>query len=267
MSEADLISATKWPVTVERLAGEFGLLGLKAGDLVMVHTSLRSLGWVNGGAAAVIQALLRVVGPAGTIVMPTQTAGITDPANWQAPPIPPEWIETVRATMPVFDPLISPTRQMGRVAELFRTWPGAVRSNHPASSLAALGPLASEITHRHDLDDPLGGRSPLGAMYRLGARVLLIGVDFSRCTAVHLAEEFAFPGRPTMREGAPMLVEGERRWVTFDVPMLKDSDEFLPVGVEAAKIGLVRSGQLGEGRGTIGDMRGLVDLAVRMWTA
>lgn len=267
MSEADLINATRWPVTVDRLAGEFATLGLEAGDLVMVHSSLRSLGWVNGGAVAVIHALLRAVGPTGTIVMPAHTSDITDPANWRAPPIPPEWIETVRATMPVFDPATSPTRQMGRVAELFRSWPGAMRSNHPACSVAALGPLAGEITSRHDLDDPLGSRSPLGALYQLDAKVLLIGVGFERCTALHLAEELAFPDRPTTQEGAPMLVEGEQRWVAFEAPEVKDADEFLPVGIEAASVGLVHSGPLGEGQGTMGRMRDLVDLAVRLWSA
>lgn len=268
MDEGELIAATRSPVTTDRLVDGLRGLGVRPGDTLMVHSSLRSLGWVNGGAVAVVDALMRSVGAAGTIVMPAHTSDITDPVRWRSPPVPASWLETIRATMPVFNPSTSPTRAMGRVAELFRTWPGAVRSSHPSCSFAALGPLAEEIIGRHDLDDPLGRRSPLGALYRLDAKVLLIGVDFDRCTALHLAEDLAFSNRAMIREGAPMLVDGMRRWVAFDVPEVKDADEFLPIGAAAAKAGLARSGPLCEGRrGTITDLRELVDLAVHMWTA
>jgi aminoglycoside 3-N-acetyltransferase len=267
MREAELIATTRSPVTRDSLLDGLKGLGIRPGDTLMVHSSLRSLGWVNGGAVAVVDALLQSVGPAGTIVMPAHTADITDPANWRSPPIPAAWVETVRATMPVFNPRISPTRGMGKIAELFRSWPGASRSSHPSCSFAALGPLAEEITSRHDLDDPLGRRSPLGALYRLGAKVLLIGVDFDRCTALHLAEDLAFSDGPKIREGAPMLVDGMRRWVAFDVRETKDADEFVPIGAEAAKARLTSSGPLGEGRGIVADLRELVDFAVRRWAA
>lgn len=214
-----------------------------------------------------IHALLRAVGPEGTIVMPAQSANLSEPANWGAPPVPASWHRTIRETMPAYDPGTTPTRDMGKVAELFRTWPGALRSDHPSASFAARGPLAAEITGRHDLADPLGEGSPLGVLYRLDAKVLLIGVDFDRCTALHLAERRAWPDRQRVTEGAPLMRDGRRQWVAFDVPGLMDSDAFLPIGASALRSGKAIAGSLGEGRGILVGMRQIVDHAIELWSS
>ena len=266
MTEADQIRRTRQPVTTESLLAELRSLGIRAGDVVTVHASLSALGWVNGGPVAVVEALLWAVGPGGTVVMPTQSAGLTDPETWEAPPVPHAWLDTIRDTMPAYDPRITPTREMGRIAELFRTWPGALRSDHPSTSFAALGPLAREITRNHALEDPLGQSSPLGTLYRLAAKVLLIGVDFDRCTALHLAEDMAWPERPKTREGAPLTVDGQRRWVWFEVPKLMNTDAFVPVGASALRAGVATAGPLGEGQGIIMEMRRIVDHAVSLWS-
>lgn len=266
MSEAEQISRTATPITRDSLVADLLTLGVKPGETLLVHSSLRALGWVNGGAVAVVQALLDAIGPDGTLVMPAHSTDLTDPRHWQAPPVPADWQQTIRDTMPAFEPAITPTRQMGRIAELFRTWPGALRSGHPALSFAALGPLAAEITGRHDLADPFGEHSPLGALYELGARTLLIGVGFDRCTALHFAERRAFPDAPQITEGAPILVDGRRQWVQFETPSIMDSDAFLPVGLEAIERELARTGPLGAGEGILADMKSLVDHAFEVWT-
>jgi aminoglycoside 3-N-acetyltransferase len=84
-----------------------------------------------------------------------------------------------------FDPSRMPSRWMGVLAEAVRTWPGAVRSDHPQASFAALGKHAAAIAEGHRLDDALGEQSPLGAVYRLHGKVLLLGADTTptpRCT-------------------------------------------------------------------------------------
>ena len=187
MREHELVARTPAPRTQATLAADLQQLGVGVGSTILVHCSLSALGWVSGGAEAVILALRAALTDAGTLVMPTQSTQLSDPAGCKSPSIPIEWHERVRATMPAFNPRTTPTRGMGIVAEQFRTWPGVQRSSHPTLSFAALGPEAKRITQQQPLDDPFGEDSPLGYLYRTGAHVLLLGVGFERCTALHLA--------------------------------------------------------------------------------
>ncbi|MEV5172800.1 AAC(3) family N-acetyltransferase [Streptomyces flaveolus] len=188
-------------VTRDDIAAQLGLLGVHAGETVLVHSSLSSLGWVNGGSVAVVRGLLDALGPAGTLVVPTQTGGQSDPAVWANPPVPEEWWDRIRATMPPYDPLITPSLGVGVIPETVRTWPGALRSAHPQTSFAAVGPRAREITDGHAPDCRLGERSPLARLEKLGARVLLLGAGYDSCTAFHLAE-YRIPA-PRVEVGRP----------------------------------------------------------------
>ncbi|MFF8732552.1 aminoglycoside N(3)-acetyltransferase [Streptomyces sp. NPDC015171] len=211
-------------VTRDTLAAQLRLLGVETGEILLVHSSLSSLGWVNGGAVAVVQALLDALGPSGTLVVPAQTGDQSDPAVWSDPPVPEEWWDRIRATMPPYDPLITPARGVGVVPETVRTWPGALRSAHPQTSFAALGPRAREITEGHAPDCRLGEHSPLARLERLGARVLLLGAGYASCTAFHLAE-YRIPA-PRVRVGRPAPDGG---WETV-VEVSITSDRFEELG-------------------------------------
>ena len=145
MSIHDVIANTPSPRTRATLAADLRRLEVMPGSVLMVHCSLRSLGWVCGAQTAVIQALQDALTPAGTLVMPSHSSDLTDPAQWSQPPVPHEWQRTIRDNMPAYHPQTTPTRGMGAVAEQFRTWPGVLRSAHPAFSLAAAGPHAAAV--------------------------------------------------------------------------------------------------------------------------
>ena len=98
-------------------------VGLKSGDTVMVHTSLGKMGYVCGGAQAVIEALMEVVGDSGTIMMPTQSWKNLDPetgVHWEADQK--DW-QLIRDNWPAYDKNLTPTNTMGAVAEMFRQCP------------------------------------------------------------------------------------------------------------------------------------------------
>ncbi len=147
MSEEHLVQQTPSPRTRESLAHDLRGIGVESGMTIIVHSSLSSLGWVCGGPVAVVQALMDVVTSEGTIVVPTQTGGYSDPAKWEAPPVPKEWWPTIYETMPAFDLLVTPTEHMGRIVEVFRTWPGVLRSSHPTSFVCRMG-TACRIYHK-----------------------------------------------------------------------------------------------------------------------
>src|SRR4051794_16843268 len=111
MPDHDIVANTPEPSTVETLAVQLAACGLKAGQTVIAHTSLSSLGYVVGGPVAVIQALLQVLGPSGTLMMPAQSWKNLDPATGVYHPerIPIAWWPIIREHLPAYDPAITPS--------------------------------------------------------------------------------------------------------------------------------------------------------------
>lgn len=156
-------------VKLEDIITGLSSLGVEEGDLLMVHSSLKSFGYVKGGAETVIQALLEVVGEKGTIVMPTHTE--CSPDN--------------------YDPKTTPCRT-GIIPETFRKMRGVRRNLFSGCPACALGHLSSKIiTEEKNISDwPYD--SPYYKVCSLGGKVLLLGVDQGVNTAIHEAIRAAF---------------------------------------------------------------------------
>lgn len=254
-------AAAAGPTTALTLQVQLRSLGLAAGDVVLVHCALSRLGWVCGGSVAALRALLGVLGPTGTVLVPTHTAELSDPATWRNPPVPQAWWTTIQESMPAFEPGITPSLGMGALAELVRTWPGARRSDHPQFSFAAVGAAAQQLTADHRLDDGCGEGSPLARLYELDGKVLLLGVGHESNTSLHLAE-YRAGVRRVVRPTAPVLVEGAALWVTWhDVDFY--SEDFQALGEAFEETGAVQIGPVGRGAGRLMHQPTAVDFAQR----
>jgi aminoglycoside 3-N-acetyltransferase len=265
--DRDVVAATRFPATLATLQRELGQLGIAPRITLLVHSSLARLGFVAGGAQSVVVALLEAVGPAGTLVMPTHSGGLTKPARWQRPSVPAEWWPIIEAETPPFDPALTPTRRMGAIVECFRHVTDVRRSHHPSVSFAACGPNAASITDGHELAYGLGEGSPLARLYELDAWVLLLGVGHPNNTSLHLAEYRSnYPGKQWITQASPVLVDGQRRWVEY--PDLDgDASDFEALGEDFARSGQERRGQVGTGAARLMRQRVLVDYAASWFEA
>lgn len=203
------------------LAADLRELGVRPGETLLVHASLSSLGWVCGGPVTVVHALLDALGDDGTLVVPTHSGENSDPAHWGNPPVPEAWWADIRASMPPYDPRTTRSHGVGVLPETVRTWPGAVRSAHPQTSFAAVGPRAATLTEGHAPDCRLGEHSPLARLEEAEARVLLLGAGFGSCTAFHLAE-YRLPAPQADNSFAEATPHG-RRWTTVRDTSVSDA--------------------------------------------
>ncbi len=238
-------------------------VGVERGQTLMVHASLSSLGFVCGGAQVVIEALLEAVGSEGTVMMPAQSWKNLDPStgvHWEEPE---SWWPLIRENWPAYDKAITPTNTMGAVAEMFRKWPGALRSDHPARSVAAWGKYAEYLTSGHGLSNIFGDGSPIGKLYELDARVLLIGVGYDKNTSLHLADARAdYLSKHNCVEHSAVMENGRRVWKEYET-LYVDGEDFSDIGAAFEQSHDVRRAALGNGTLRLMRQRELVDFAVQ----
>lgn len=208
----------------------FRALGLQAGDMVFVHSSLSSIGRVHGGAETVVDAFLDVLGPGGTLVVPTFVFSQNKTPN------------------SIFDPQHDPS-EMGQITEATRTRPGARRSHHQIHSVGALGPSAEEITSHHG-PSAWAADGPFWKIYELDMKIMLLGVPYLRCTYIHMLEQLVqvryrwwreVQGRIRYPDGTegPLLTR-----VLYPYPDFPGND-FNKLGSLLESLGLVRVGPVG----------------------
>ena len=162
-------------ISRQEIACALRACGLLEGDTVLVHSSLSSLGHVDGGADAVIDAILDTLGPEGTAAFPTLTGSA----------------ELSDENPPVFRPDVDAC-WTGAIPEAARKRPNALRSLGPTHSVCAIGPSAPWLTEGHEgCLTPCGAGSPYHKLWQAAGKVLFIGVDLSCNTLFHHVEEMA----------------------------------------------------------------------------
>jgi len=263
MSESDAIDRSpQGPVTVDSLSRDLNSLGVTEGMIVLVHSSLSSIGWVCGGAVGVVLALEQALGIDGTLVMPTHSGDLSDPATWENPPVPQTWWQSIRDGMPAYDPLMTPARGVGTIPEVFRKQSGVTRSRHPAYSFAAWGRESAYITSGEKLDFAMDLDSPLGRLRELDGYVLLLGAGHESNTSLHLAEYLAdVDGTLHVDCFAPVQRDGARQWTRYrDIAF--DCDDFEEIGAAFEATGACQTGRVGNATAKLMRQRDLVRFAV-----
>ncbi|GID90689.1 aminoglycoside N(3)-acetyltransferase [Amorphoplanes digitatis] len=246
-----------------RLAADLGELGLAGASGVLVQASLKEIGRLANGPATLFTALVAATGADTTIVVLTHTSNNSLSSrdfHEATRQLDPAAVESYIDRMPGFDAASTESYEMGALAEYVRELPGAVRSAHPQTSFAAVGPRAAEWMSVHDLDCHLGERSPLGALDVAGARVLLIGVGLDSCTAFHLGEYRR--GRPAPRREYRCFVQDAagRKSLTFTDIHLDDTD-FGALGDDFARSAGVIVGRAGAATAMTFPVRAAADFA------
>ncbi len=145
--------------------------GLKTGDILLVHSSLRSVGPISGGADALIDGLLDTVGSDGILAMPA--------FNYTRP-----------LPTPYFDTMATPSRA-GALTEVYRKRSQSIRSLHPTHSVIAQGKRAVEFLSGHEKCLAFGVGSPLDRLAQAGGWVLLLGVTQTANSCIHVGESHA----------------------------------------------------------------------------
>lgn len=214
--------------SIEQLKSSFEKIGIIAGDILMVHAALSSLDYLPGGARSLLQTLLNVVTPSGTLVFPSFTGDNSDPFRWRAPPAATHAIrEEIIRNSPPYDPILSqPWKRVGQLPAVATLWPNAVRSFHPQLSFTAIGAQAQDICGKleENLDYPLAQNGVLGRLSKTNARVLFIGTNWNTCTGLHLIEHMLFnpvPEHLSFEETSVILNGQKRCYVNYK--MLKQS--------------------------------------------
>jgi aminoglycoside N3'-acetyltransferase len=243
-------------------------LGVREGDVLMVHASLRKIGPVEGGAAAVLDALDEAVGPRGTLMM---TLGAVVPHEWVN-----ERPEAERAALlasePPYDPLTAPALpEVGWLAEAFRRRTGTVVNDNPSGRFGARGAAAATLMRDTPWNDYYGPDSPLERFLHLGGRVLRLGADPETTTLLHYAEYLAaVPNKRRIRRH--YRVVGPAGPVTRTMDCLNDEtgivdypgeDEFAIILKAYLATRRVRTGRVGNAPSELIDGRDIVEFGAR----
>jgi aminoglycoside 3-N-acetyltransferase len=225
-------------------------LQIEAGDVLAVHSSLSSLGYVEGGADAVIDALLCAVDAqaSGTLMMPC-----------------------FNHAAEVIDLRTTPSR-LGAVSEAFRNRDGVVRSNNVSHSVALYGKKAVEIASVHAGREPLGKGSPFHEAAKSGGKTLFIGCNFKTCSLIHVAESimnipYQHIKYPGYENPMKVIVDDNTSYTATVKESPGDSRRFIVVQEEMEKRGMIQKAKIGNAQCFLAMSSEILKTAIELLTS
>ena len=220
-------------------------LGLTRGAVVFMHSSLSSIGEVEGGADAVVDAVLDALGPEGTLAVPT-------------------FCSINRRRGLTFEPDATPS-EVGQITNALRSRPEAFRSRHIWQSMSAVGKRAEEMMSVHR-PTAWAADGPFWRLYEWDAYIMLLGVPYFRSTFWHLIEQMVQPAYGRWRESTgrvknPDGTESPLEEITFG-PKTGHVHDFNKLGSRMEARGLVRVGAVGNAMARLYRARDALDTGV-----
>lgn len=180
------INETNNPLTKNDILKALKALGLHSKSKVEVHASLSTFGFIVNKQYDVIDALIDTI-TEGVIIMPAHTSEMTNPRDWENPPVPKEWIPIIEDNRKPFDPQVFMPERIGIIAKTFLLYPEVKRTLHPEVSLSVYNKTNDPHWLNHGFDD----RELIHPLYKLKeekGHILMMGTDFYTCSSIHLSE-------------------------------------------------------------------------------
>lgn len=229
------------PVTKEQIVFALQLGGIEKGDVVLMHSALSSIGYVEGGAETVVDAVLEAVGPEGTYA-----------------------VSTMNGSHP-FDPENAPST-VGIISEKHRLRPNSIRSLRPVHSINAIGARAEELTKDHDkCATNCGEGSPYLKLRDMGGKIILLGVDMNRNTTLHAIEDLMDSVYLIEREvPAPMYMENYENKTMVMRKFCPGHRDFLRFTPELRRAGALVETRVGDAVAKIIDVKKMFELGQKM---
>lgn len=257
MELADVSKKVTKPVTKSEWVELLKKLEINHADVLVVYANLEAFDYVIGGAQAVIEAIYEVVGYHTTIIMPAHNVSSRYPSLYDET-LAPKWKPLVYKHLPAYDVELSPVLA-GEVSQTFARMQNVCRSGHPIASFLASGRKSEWFMKDHQLESMFGEKSPLQKMYAQDAKILCLGVDYDRLSALHLASYYATTEATTTYE-AVIMKDGKREVVAFE-DLALDSNWFKDLGTIYEKTVNVPKQSIGEGVCKLINYRSLIDFA------
>lgn len=229
---------------------DIGAFGFKCGDIVVLHSSYRKIGNVDGGPAAVIEAFMDVLLPDGALLFPNLN-------------IPHEF--TVK-NPPRFDLKSGHIKDLGIIPETFKFEYAEYFSIHTTHAMMGIGRKARDILKNHEKAGvPCGANTPWDKNARNGGKLLLIGVNQSSNTTKHCAEEQIEDSFQLSAEtiNGIVLIDGKETVVSSRLHRWGCSGDFNKLNPELGELGYLTWGTIGNAETMCIDARGFVELGIR----
>ena len=154
----------------QQLKGQLECMGLKGDETILIHSSMKAIGAVDGGADTVLDVWMEYF-KNGLLLLPTHT--------WK----------TVNADNPVYNPYTTPSC-VGLLTNMFMKRDGVIRSLHPTHSMSGYGKNAAEYLAGEEYNNtPCTPGGCYDRLKEVGGKVLLVGVGHERNTYIHSVEE------------------------------------------------------------------------------